>query len=404
MQSEIQPKLNVTHMVPPWPGPSYPLACPIGTTAVHCNALSSIEGALKFGCTEPELDTVEVLNSFLLGRKGSLYVDIGCNIGYHAAHAAALGARVDCYEPTPVYVQAIEQSRRLSNASHRWDVHNVAVVPDGRMVNKKFLRLHAAYTPCGIGLASTRARRFWDVPTMPIRDIVKGKRVTLLKIDIDSVEGKLLHTVERAIARGETFVETILVELGDNDSADAWCLARGGDGDELDDQSYNGKERNASIRCNPLPRAEQLRGGSVQDVWRLQHEHGYDVYRVNVHTGREVFDWRGQNVNSRMAKVPQGLHPMFFVRNMRKLEWLDPRLPLNDFAPLFRFGQSYLLTRVRMATLTKHHWYDLINMEHGARAVRERRMVHRPNESEHARLVRGLNMGSPLAAPGARYR
>ena len=49
---------------------------------------------------------------------------------------------------------------RLSNASHRWDVHNVAVVPDGRMVNKKFLRLHAAYTPCGIGLASTRARRF----------------------------------------------------------------------------------------------------------------------------------------------------------------------------------------------------------------------------------------------------
>ena len=47
------------------------------------------EGALDDGCTEPEVDTVEVLNSFLLGLTNALYVDIGCNIGYHAAHAAA---------------------------------------------------------------------------------------------------------------------------------------------------------------------------------------------------------------------------------------------------------------------------------------------------------------------------
>ena len=66
-----------------------------------------------------------------------------------------------------------------------------------------------------------------------------------------------------------------------------------------------------------------MRGGSIHDVWKLQHELGYDVYRVNVHTGREIFDWRGHNVNHRMAAVPAGLESMFFVRNMRKLEKLS---------------------------------------------------------------------------------
>ena len=89
---------------------------------------------------------------------------------------------------------------------------------------------------------------------------------------------------------------------------------------------------------------------------------------------------------------------MFFVRAMRKLERLDPRLDVADLAPLFRFGQSYLITRVRLAALTKHHWYDLINSEHGARAVRARRRDLWNNATEHARLQRELNRGIPAAA------
>ena len=380
-------RLNATTIVPPWPGQRYQLACPAETPAALCHQLSSAEGTLEQGCSEPELDTVEVLSSFLLGREGSLYVDIGCNIGYHAAHAAALGARVECYEPTPMYTDAIEESRRLNNAMARWTVHNVAIIPAGQ--KRASLRMHGAYTPCGIGAAITRARRFWDVPTMPIRDVVRGRNITLLKIDIDSVEGKLLHTVEQAIGRGETSVETILIEMGDMESGDAWCMAARGA------RAGSSRNRSREAACDPLPRADNLRGGSVQDVWRLQHEHGYDVYRVNVHTGREILDWRGQNVNERMADAPHGLEPMFHVRSMRKLERLDPATPLSDFAPLFRWGQSYLFTRVRLPRLTKHHWFDLINMEYGHHAVWHRRMVQRPNVSDHARLLQRLNRGLP---------
>ena len=395
-------RLNVTTIRPTWPGRQYQLACPAGTSARDCDQLSSSSGALAHGCTEPEPDTVEVLNSFLLGGGENvappLYVDIGCNIGYHAAHAAALGARVECYEPTPMYVAAMQHSRELSVNAERWTVKNVAVTPD-RKSGARTLRLHSAYAPCGIGIAAQRSAVRWEAPTMPMRDIVRGKNISLLKIDIDSVEGKLLHTVERSIARGESFIDTILIEIGDNDSPDAWCTAAGGGADRL--QQTN-ESATPTARCLPLPRADNLRGGSVRDFWQLQWQHGYDAYRVNVHTGREIYNWRGVNVNMRMAEVPSGLRDMYFVRNMRKLEWLDPRTPLADYPALFRWGQSYLLTRVRLATVAKHHWYDLTNMEYGARAVQHRRMVRHQNVSDHARLQRTLNVGNPVEQPRRR--
>ena len=155
--------LNATALRPAWPGRPYRLACPHDTPAALCNSLSSRKGALEGGCSEPEVDTVEVLNSFLLGREGALYVDIGCNLGYHAAHAAALGALVECYEPTPMYVKSILESRRLNDAAGRWTVHHAAVVPQGTRTRGK-VRFHTAYQPCGIGagVIHKRGRTHWE--------------------------------------------------------------------------------------------------------------------------------------------------------------------------------------------------------------------------------------------------
>ena len=123
------------------------------------------------------------------------------------------------------------------------------------------------------------------------------------------------------------------------------------------------------------------------------------VLRLTADQGPQMCEGReGVNVNTRMAPVPAGLEPMFFVRNMRKLEKLSAAVPLAQFAPLFRWGQSYLLTRVQLAGVAKHHWYDLVNMQYGHAAVQQQRMARRPNVSEHARLERQLNVGLP---PGA---
>jgi hypothetical protein len=80
-----------TTITPKWPGKPYMLACPEGTTPEVCQLL----GSRRHLCFEPEEDTEEVLSSFLLDCPGCLYLDIGCNIGYFASQAAALGASVE---------------------------------------------------------------------------------------------------------------------------------------------------------------------------------------------------------------------------------------------------------------------------------------------------------------------
>merc|ERR1711971_1036479 len=158
-----------------------------------------------------------------------------------------------------------------------------------------------------------------NVPAISIRRILKHRHVTLLKIDIDSIEGVLLHAVVKMIRLNETQVETILVEMGDNGSPMAWDC----------------RPECASPSQNP-------RGGHIQDLWQLQHEHGYDLYRVNIITGREIFDWTGANVNVNMVPQMPGLLPMFSVRSMRKLEKIIPmpRASFSEYQQYFHWGTS----------------------------------------------------------------
>eukprot|EP00900_Chrysochromulina_parva_P009406 jgi/Chrpa1/18467/Chrysochromulina_OHIO_Genome00001087-RA len=199
------------------------------------------------GCSEPEDDTAEVLSSLLEGcdTRNCLYVDVGCNIGYFAMHAAALGAHVDCAEPTPFYVDAINTSIALNHFPEgQVKLRQVAItaapakpaVPrDGipyswRMVmqassasDPSELTFSSAYAPCDIGLAEQRRLRNWKVPTMPLEQLLRGRRVDLLKIDVDSIEGALLHTVVGMVRRDETRVQSILIELGDDALGFAHC-------------------------------------------------------------------------------------------------------------------------------------------------------------------------------------
>lgn len=318
--------LNTTTINPLWPGKAYKLACTNGTDATTCASF----GTLK--CFEPEPDTQQVLNSFLTNCPGCLYVDIGCNVGYFAAHAAQLGAVVDCYEPTPSFTEAAKFTRELNNAQKTWQIHTMAVLPDGD--NRSNITFKRAYTACNTALGM--AQKEWQVPTISIRQILAGKRVELLKIDIDSVEGAMLHTVAMMIANKETQIETIIVELGDNNGPTAWDCRPG---------------------CKPS--SDHPRGGAVQDLWDLQKQHGYDLYRVNVHTGREIFDWRGYDMNPR--KVPQalGLQSLYSIRNMRKLEKILPSVPLKNYKTFVRWGTSFLITRVALSEVTLHHEWDL---------------------------------------------
>eukprot|EP00316_Scyphosphaera_apsteinii_P024599 CAMPEP_0119301886 /NCGR_PEP_ID=MMETSP1333-20130426/3595_1 /TAXON_ID=418940 /ORGANISM="Scyphosphaera apsteinii, Strain RCC1455" /LENGTH=331 /DNA_ID=CAMNT_0007304093 /DNA_START=401 /DNA_END=1396 /DNA_ORIENTATION=+ len=288
------------------------------------------------------------------------YIDVGCSLGYFAAQAVALGARAICYEPTPVYVDAIQHSRKLNRASDEsWMVHQAAVFPQKR---KSSHRMSDAYKPCGVGRNALRAARGqsprgWNVPVISMDEVLRGRNVTVLKVDTDGDDGALLASVEAILAARETSVETIVVELGDLHGLDAWCLAN-------PSNYIRGRPKSEDVTkaaCAHL--STYMRGAPFDVLWRFVHVHGYDAYRLNTHTAREIFDWRGINLNKRMAPAPYGLQPFFGVRGMRKLERLDPQFPLTKYPELLRWGQSFLLTRVSILPIASHHELDVFSMQ-----------------------------------------
>lgn len=297
--SSTSTRLNATVEQPRWPGRPFHVACPTGTLAEHCALLSRTSKMAVVrerkgpGCSEPEDDTAEVLSSLLEGcdTRNCLYVDVGCNIGYFAMHAAALGAHVDCAEPTPFYVDAINTSIALNHFPEgQVKLRQVAItaapakpaVPrDGipyswRMVmqassasDPSELTFSSAYAPCDIGLAEQRRLRNWKVPTIPLEQLLRGRRVDLLKIDVDSIEGALLHTVVVMVRRDETRVQSILIELGD----DALGFAHCENGTSVASNALTAYycKRYASSR----PSAHGPRFGDADDLWQMQHELNY---------------------------------------------------------------------------------------------------------------------------------
>ena len=352
---------------PVWPGRPYTLVCPAGTPPSTCAKLASTPGQ-PIACHEPERDTEEVLNSFLVGcgerTDGCLYVDVGCNIGYFAAQANAHGAAVECFEPTPLFTDAISRTIGLMARRASWRVHNVAVThgqpPPGATLTFKGQAARNTYTACSIGRTQLlkRASAGWTVPVVGLRSALRGRRVTLLKIDIDATEGLMVHDVVTMLAQNEAAVETILVELGDYAGGEAWC---GGGADLVTRTPWLCKSSlssGAAARHEPPGAASSPRGSEVADLWALQRL-GYDAYRLNILVGREIYDWRGVNRNGRMAPLHPLVTPMYGVRSMRRLEKLPHNLSRRQYSDLLRWGTSLLITKVQLADVAKHHTIDL---------------------------------------------
>jgi len=315
----------------PWPAPRFSLACP--DTEYTCSGLA----ASGLWCAEPEPETAEVLDSLLLGCDEScLYVDVGCNLGYFASLAAAHGSTSECYEPAPRWIAAAQRTVQLNGPgfAQRLQVHHNAVVGDGDDVDAN-LTFHETYHACGI--SSTVPDGAFSAPTVRLSRLLAGRSVKLLKMDIDSIEGELLTVATAMLVANQTQVESILVELGSTEA-----------------------EMTASGIPNWTPNP---RGGDVVDLWRLQ-QLGYDVYRINTHTNKEIYDWKGLDVNKYETQGgPQAAHyeQRFGMRSMRKLELLKTHPDASSYPGLIDWGHSFLITKQTLAEPKKHHYKDLQN-------------------------------------------
>lgn len=382
MDEEGQRPGPSTAIAPPWPAPSFRLACPQRTPAAVCARLGSGEEALATNCFEPEVETAEVLTSLLLdcGRGAAqlphtrcTYIDIGCNVGAFAAQAASLGASVQCVEPARFYVDSIRSTARLNPAFRdRLTAIHAAVVTNAQLAalskDTPPFRIRDVYQPCDVGTLDLQharrhrdgEQRLLDAPRLALRPLLLAaplRRVRLLKIDIDAADGALLHEVVEMLAAGEVSIDAMLVELGDERSAYAACSARRGGKCYRYQSNYSGTA---------------LRGGDTRDLWRLRHQLNYQIFRLNVHLAREIYSRGGANVNRRMAAQHPAWEPLFYVRGMRRLERLranasrfGPYGPAGaEYRTLLGRGQTVLITTALLAesllgSIAKHHTLDL---------------------------------------------
>lgn len=391
---EITPN-NIVEITPPWPAPKYHLACPTGTPSDQCQALSEL-GHARTGCFEPERETAEVITAMLLGKRSQLlYVDIGCNIGAFAAQAARLGAAVDCFEPSPRYVDGIRETRRLSSHGRlpSWNVTQAFVMADDHP-QPATLTGKGGYTPCGVG--SQYKDTSFVSHTIPMRPILLHRHIDLLKIDIDSIEGKLLSVATQMIKARLTSIRSILIEAGPHQGVFESCLACAenptlplchespfktflelglalelGKGVDLHNAMHNcinglqgptNETGRAAMHARGAAGLKYMRTTppflDARDLIELQSL-GYSVYRINIHTNREIYNSRGVNVNQRMSPMQPTYIPVYGARGIRKLEFLPPGTPLAELPPLIRKFQSFLITKEILHTHAVHHEIDL---------------------------------------------
>ena len=162
------------------------------------------------------------------------------------------------------------------------------------------------YYPCGVGHSDGPVAHQWSVPPLAIQSILRHRQVELLKLDIDSNEGALLHSCLTMLETRQAYVHSLLIEMGEEKSGLAWC-----DDPALALTHECRRRRERRNRSPPVQQDPALhpRGGLLRDLQRLQRL-GYEIFRVNVHTGREIFDWRGENANTQhMVRLPPRKHP-----------------------------------------------------------------------------------------------
>ena len=169
--------------------------------------------------------------------------------------------------------------------------------------------------------------------------------MTLLKLDIDFNEGALLRVAGQMIESGEARVESILVELGDFSGSMAAC--------DVPDKDVQRR----AVRCERKRYGGlRLRGGNWTDVVRMQRL-GFATYRINEHINRELFDWRGYNLNTKTSAQPVGWVPLFGLRGIRRLDFIPPG-NVSVESPLL-WGQSLLFSKQRLAEPVTHNQIDL---------------------------------------------
>jgi FkbM family methyltransferase len=152
-----------------------------------------------------EADVMRVLARFL--EPGSLFVDVGANVGYHSLFAAQLGARVVAVEPVPWTLELL----RANIWRHGVDVEVVEAAASDRAgtVRIEIDPAHRSGARIGNQGVEVRAAR--------LDELVPEGAVDVLKVDVEGAEPQVLRGASAILARSP--VRAAILEFRDGPHA-----------------------------------------------------------------------------------------------------------------------------------------------------------------------------------------
>lgn len=172
--------------------------------------MTSATGNIFWGLSEPE----EMGFCLHLLRPADLFLDVGANVGIFTVLARTAGASVISVEPSPAAFLALKRNVLSNGYASEVDLRNIAVSDHcGR----------AAFSSADADttnhlLASNEAHSSIDVPLTTLDTVVSGRRVTLLKMDIEGYELPALRGASSLLASPD--LKALIVEV--NQSSDRY--------------------------------------------------------------------------------------------------------------------------------------------------------------------------------------
>ena len=145
-------------------------------------------------------------------RPGDVFYDVGANIGSYTLLAAAAGADVRAFEPSPATAARLQRNVELNQLRGRVEVHECALGSDERTV--EFSRgadtTNHVLAPGESGGEADRVqmRRF--------DDFFRGDRPGFVKIDVEGFEQQVLSGASQALASDS--LRGLLVEDNGSDA------------------------------------------------------------------------------------------------------------------------------------------------------------------------------------------
>lgn len=194
----------------------FTVATPIGSIRFHCPTRESLHFIREFHSREP--DTLSWIRSF---RSGHVFWDIGANVGQFSLFAALnAGVQTLAFEPGAASFATLVRNIEINGMSDRVAAYCVAFDSATRLTELNMARTDAGSSMHAVGTDIDMIGRPIDVKfrqavtAYSIDDFIERFNPpfpTHLKLDVDSIEDKILAGARKTLA--DPRVASLLVEI-----------------------------------------------------------------------------------------------------------------------------------------------------------------------------------------------